>query len=41
MIQLDACSRFTGAHLVPDAGHWVQQEKPEELVRLLLEFLRA
>jgi pimeloyl-ACP methyl ester carboxylesterase len=26
-------------HLVDGAGHWVQQERPEATVRLLLEFL--
>jgi pimeloyl-ACP methyl ester carboxylesterase len=36
-----ACSRFRGAHLVPGAGHWVQQEQPEAVVALLLAFLRG
>ena len=27
------------AHLVDGAGHWVQQEQPEAVARLLLEFL--
>ena len=35
-----ACARMTGVHLVEGAGHWVQQERPEETVRLLLRFLR-
>ena len=35
------CTQMTGVHLVPDAGHWVQQEKPEEVNRLLLGFVRA
>lgn len=35
-----ACSRFLGTHFVPGAGHWVQQERPEATVRLLLDFLR-
>jgi pimeloyl-ACP methyl ester carboxylesterase len=33
------CTRWQGAHLVPDAGHWVQQEQPAETMRLLLDFL--
>ena len=40
-MQESACTDFRGAHLVDGAGHWVQQEQPEETVRLLLEFLRA
>ncbi len=35
-----AGSRYLGTHFVPGAGHWVQQEQPEETVRLLLDFLR-
>jgi pimeloyl-ACP methyl ester carboxylesterase len=33
------CSQWRGAHLVDGAGHWVQQEQPAEVVRLLLRFL--
>ena len=40
-MQESACTDFRGAHLLDGAGHWVQQERPEETVRLLLEFLRA
>jgi pimeloyl-ACP methyl ester carboxylesterase len=29
-----------GLHLIDGAGHWVQQEQPEETSRLLLAFLR-
>jgi epoxide hydrolase A/B len=32
--------RLTGTHLIPGAGHWVQQERPEEVSRLLVDFLR-
>jgi pimeloyl-ACP methyl ester carboxylesterase len=28
-----------GTHLIPGAGHWIQQERPEEVSRLLVEFL--
>jgi pimeloyl-ACP methyl ester carboxylesterase len=34
------CSRFQGVHFVEGAGHWVQQEQPAALSKLLLEFLR-
>jgi pimeloyl-ACP methyl ester carboxylesterase len=30
-----------GPHVLPGAGHWLQQERPEEVNRLLLEFLRS
>jgi pimeloyl-ACP methyl ester carboxylesterase len=29
-----------GCHLVEGAGHWVQQEQPAEVSRLLLQFLK-
>jgi pimeloyl-ACP methyl ester carboxylesterase len=35
-----ACTRMLGFHLVDGAGHWVQQEQPEEVSRLLLQFLQ-
>ena len=35
-----ACTRMIGCHLVDGAGHWVQQEQPAEVSRLLLEFLK-
>ena len=35
-----ACTKMTGFHLIQGAGHWVQQEQPEEVSRLLTEFLR-
>jgi pimeloyl-ACP methyl ester carboxylesterase len=34
-----ACTRFCGIHLVEGAGHWVQQEQPEAVGKLLIEFL--
>jgi pimeloyl-ACP methyl ester carboxylesterase len=35
-----ACTRMAGVHLIDGAGHWVQQEQPEQVTALLLEFLR-
>ncbi|HWK27566.1 MAG TPA: alpha/beta hydrolase [Solirubrobacter sp.] len=29
----------TGTHVIPDCGHWVHQERPEQVNALLLEFL--
>jgi pimeloyl-ACP methyl ester carboxylesterase len=37
----NACTKMVGFHLVEGAGHWVQQEQPEQVSKLLLEFLRA
>jgi len=34
------CAKMVGFHLVEKAGHWVQQEQPEEVSTLLLQFLR-
>jgi pimeloyl-ACP methyl ester carboxylesterase len=39
-MQKTACTRMLGCHLVERAGHWVQQEQPDEVSRLLLEFLK-
>jgi len=35
------CTRMLGCHLVDGAGHWVQQEQPDAVHALLLEFLHA
>ena len=40
-MQTKACTRMIACHLIEGAGHWVQQEQPAEVSRLLLEFLRA
>jgi pimeloyl-ACP methyl ester carboxylesterase len=40
MMQKRACTNMIGCHLVDGAGHWVQQEQPAEVARLLLQFLR-
>jgi pimeloyl-ACP methyl ester carboxylesterase len=39
-MQSRACTRMLGCHLIDGAGHWVQQEQPAEVSRLLLQFLR-
>ena len=39
LMQAGACRDLRGVHLVPGAGHWVQQEQAEAVNRLLLGFL--
>ncbi len=38
-MQNSACTRMTGFQLLEGAGHWVQQEQPEQVSRLLIQFL--
>jgi pimeloyl-ACP methyl ester carboxylesterase len=38
-MQTTACTRMLGCHLVDSAGHWVQQEQPEQVGHLLLQFV--
>ena len=33
------CSDYRGCHLIDAAGHWVQQEQPEAVSNVLLQFL--
>ena len=40
-MQASACTQMLGCHLIEGAGHWVQQEQPEEVARLLLRFFAA
>ncbi len=40
-MQTNVCANLRGTQLIKSAGHWVQQEQPEETVRLLLNFLRS
>ncbi|MSP04394.1 MAG: alpha/beta hydrolase [Acetobacteraceae bacterium] len=35
-----SCARYLGTHLIDGAGHWVQQEQPEAVTRLVLDFLQ-
>jgi pimeloyl-ACP methyl ester carboxylesterase len=39
-MQASACTNMIGCQLVDGAGHWVQQEQPTEVSRLLLRFLK-
>ena len=39
-MQNSACTRMKQIHLIDGAGHWVQQERPDEVNRLLLAFLK-
>jgi pimeloyl-ACP methyl ester carboxylesterase len=40
-MQQSACTQMRGCHLVPGAGHWVQQEQPARVSELLLQFLAS
>jgi pimeloyl-ACP methyl ester carboxylesterase len=40
-LETTIATRYLGTHLVDGAGHWVQQEQPEVVSKLLLEFLRS
>ena len=40
-MQGGSCTDFRGAHLVPGAGHWVQQEQPQRTAELLTRFLKS
>jgi pimeloyl-ACP methyl ester carboxylesterase len=35
-----ACTQMVGFHLLDGAGHWVQQEQPEQVSALLIKFLQ-
>jgi pimeloyl-ACP methyl ester carboxylesterase len=40
-MQKIACTNMKEIHLLEGAGHWVQQEQPDEVNRLLLQFLKS
>lgn len=40
-MQATACTDMRGVHLIDGAGHWVQQEQPEQVATLLLAFLET
>jgi pimeloyl-ACP methyl ester carboxylesterase len=39
-MQKNLCTRMVGTHFVDGAGHWVQQEQPEALTKLLVDFIQ-
>lgn len=39
-MQRSACTDMRGCHVLDGAGHWVQQEQPEQVSALLREFLQ-
>jgi len=39
-MQQKTCTHMLGCHLVPNAGHWVQQEQPEAVLRHLFDFFK-
>ena len=43
--QLDAYPKtlpgLVGSHIIEGAGHWVQQERPAEVNKLLIDFLKG
>jgi pimeloyl-ACP methyl ester carboxylesterase len=39
-MQSSGCTRMLGCHLLDGAGHWVQQEQPVQVARLLLQFIK-
>lgn len=40
-MQRSGCPQLEGCHLLPGAGHWVQQEQPQAVNQRLLAFLGA
>lgn len=38
-VMRQTCADLRGVHLIPGTGHWVQQEAPDQVNRLLLDFL--
>jgi len=40
-MQTSSCTQMRGAHLIDGAGHWLEQEQPEQVSNLLIEFFRA
>lgn len=38
-MQTKSCTQMLGCHLLDGAGHWVQQEQPGQVAKLILEFI--
>ena len=36
----EVCTKYKGGHLIDGAGHWVQQEQPEQVSEIIANFLR-
>jgi pimeloyl-ACP methyl ester carboxylesterase len=39
-MQKTACTHMAGVHFVDGAGHWVQQEQPEQVSAVIVDFLQ-
>jgi pimeloyl-ACP methyl ester carboxylesterase len=39
-MQHAVCTQFRAVHLIDGAGHWVQQEQPDDVSTSLIEFLK-
>jgi pimeloyl-ACP methyl ester carboxylesterase len=39
-MQSSVCTNMIGCHLIDGAGHWVQQEQPDKVSELLIQFIR-
>jgi pimeloyl-ACP methyl ester carboxylesterase len=40
-MQSTACTQMRGVHLIDGAGHWLEQEQPDQVSRLLIQFLKS
>ena len=40
-MQSTACTQMRGAHLIDGAGHWLEQEQPEQVSGLIIQFLKS
>ena len=40
-MQRRSCSDFRGVYVIPEAGHWVQQEQSTAVVSVLMDFFQS